>query len=242
MTKKKQKKKIHIPNGIMFVLVFLFIILMYDMLFGISFSSTNYKTANNLLLEIPKYMEISKEDGQKLEFKTFRSMAALSKDMKKIRKKEQRISCLDQVYYYNEQKNYSMTYKISRGLLFNYLTIEYQEGKISCKAFVEPEANSTSNCKFRKTYLVDLVKKNESLETIYVTLSESGKETQTVEIPNIWLDTLEASKSYIFTFEQVGTKTAPSDAITDLFENYVVSNIELTTQTGIGQIQEPMCK
>lgn len=242
MGKKKKKEKFHIPNGIMLILIFFFIVLMYDMLFGISFSTTNYQASNNLSLELPKYMEVSKEEDRKIQFKTFRSMAALSKDMKKIRKKDQRISCSDKVYYYNEKRNYSIAYQISRGILFNYLTIEYQEGKISCKAFVEPEADSTSKCKFRRTYLVDLVKKNDSGETIYVTLSEYQKETQTVEIPNIWLDTLEMSKNYVFTFEQVGEKKTSSDSIIHIFENYVLSNIEPTTQTGIGQIQEPICK
>jgi len=211
---------------------------MYDMLFGISFSTTSYQTKENIRLEIPKFMDITMSDEGKVELKTIRSMAAISKDMKKIRKNYEIVSCGKDEFYYQKNHDFSISYKIRRGFLFNYLTIYYEEGKSICSK----EEQGISNCHFTRTYDVDLVKPIENEEKIYVTLSGYQKKPETIELPNIWEDDLLVGHTYEFTFEQLGTKTSPDDNISSIFSSYVVVGIKETSLQEVEQRQEDMCK
>lgn len=237
--KKVEKNSSSIWRFVMILLGTIVIVLMYDMLFGISFSTTNYQTPSKIELEIPKLMDVTKSDDKKIELKTVRSMAAISKDMKKIRKNYETISCEKEEFYYQENQDVSISYKIKRGLIFNYLTINYQKGKPVCRT---NEEETTSNCRFTRTYVVDLVKPMNTEEKIYVTLSEYQNETETIELPSIWKDALLVGHTYEFTFEQLGAKTARDEKISSIFSSYVVVGIEETTLQGMGQKQEAICK
>ena len=219
MTKKKKVKKkvLRLPEWLFFLLVIFVSILMYDMLFGISLSTTSYKVQSGIQLEIPKFMDITKSDDEKLELKTVRSMAAISKDMKKIRKNYKVILCGKEELYYWENQDVSISYQIKRGLLFNYLTIKYQKGKPVC--LEEEKGETVSNCHFTRTYMVDLVKPMDTEEKIYVTLSQYQKETETIELPSIWNDSLLIGHTYEFTFEQLVTKIAKNDKISSIFSS-----------------------
>lgn len=238
--KKEEKNLFSIGSIIMIPLGVVFIVLMYDMLFGISFSTTSYETLENTKLEIPKFMTVSSDSNGKLELKTYRSVAAISKDMKKIRKGNKKIVCSEKDYYYNNENDFSMSYQIRRGLLFNYLTIEYQKGEITCS--LDQEDTSTKHCSFIRTYYVDLVKPNQEEEKIYVTLSEYQGDTETIELPSLWRETLVVGKNYEFTFEQIGNKKASEEILSEIFKSYVVTNIVPTEFIGLEQKQEPICK
>ena len=248
MTKKKKRKKkkrtqkkslsgwemIMIPLGIVFI------VLMYDMLFGISFSTTNYETVENIKLEIPKFMTVSSSKNGELKLNTYRSVAAISKDMKKIRKDSKKIICSGKDYYYKEENDVSISYQIRRGLLYNYLTIEYQKGEFICP--LDQEEESKKNCSFIRTYYVDLVKETQEEDKIYVTLSEYQGDTETVELPSIWQETLIVGQNYEFTLEQIGTKKSRTENISDIFKSYVITEIHPTELLGVEQKQESICK
>lgn len=246
--KKKKKMKKSVSNGIFFILLCLFTILMFDMLFGIPFSRENYVMNQKITLELPKYMSISKRENEKITFKTYRSVASISKDMRRIRKDYEKVSCPTRNYYYNSNGDYTITYQINRGLIWNYMNVWYYEGKKDCteqnkesdiKPIVTP---SLENCRFTRTYYVDLVKNGSSKSKIYVTLSDASGTTETVEIPEAWVDTITPYTYYDFVFEQLGTKRAKNDTISDIFSSYVVVDVTLSTDTITSPRKDEMCK
>ena len=239
--KRKSKKTVfRIPEWVFFLLIIFVAFLMYDMLFGISFSTTSYTTTSNISLEIPKFMDVVKHDDATLELKTVRSMAAVSKDMKKIRKNYEVISCEKEEYYYQENSNISISYQIKRGLLFNYLTIHYEKGKPTCLENQKEE--EVSNCRFTRTYMIDFIKPMDDLDKIYVTLSSYQGETETILLPSIWKENLVVNHSYEFTFSQIGTKVSHDEKIPSIFSSYVVVDVKETQLQGLEQKQDAICK
>ncbi len=239
--KKKVKKKVfRIPEWLFFLLIVFVAFLMYDMLFGISLSTTDYKTGSNISLHIPKFMDVVKNDDGVVELKTVRSVAAISKDMKKIRKDYEVISCSNKELYYQETQDFTISYQIKRGLLFNCLTIHYEKGKSIC--LEDKKEVETPNCRFTRTYLIDFIKPMDDLDKIYVTLSDNQGETETIELPNIWKENLLIGHSYEFIFSQIGTKVAQDEEIASIFSSYVVVDIQETTLQGFEQKQEAICK
>jgi len=239
--KIKKKKKFQISSWVMIVLAILFTVLMVDLLFGISFDRTLYQVDHEISLEIPKFMSVSSKEEGKIKFRTYRSVAAISKDMKRICKDYQKISCSNIDYYQNEEKDYTITYKIRRGLLSNYLTIDYQKGKVTCN-FSNQEENLSKNCKFTRTYYLDFIKQTSDSEKIYATLSEYQGSTETVEISSIWQEVLVVGYHYEFTFEQIGEKKANESNFSDIFQSYVIVDIQPTSLLGLEQKQEPICE
>lgn len=245
--KKKNKMKKSISNGIFFILLCLFTILMVDMLFGISFPRENYVVDQKITLELPKYMSVSKREKEKIIFKTYRSVASISKDMKRIRKDYEKVSCPKRNYYYNSNQGYTITYQINRGLIWNYMNVWYYEGKKDCTTTKEPDIKpivtpSIENCRFTRTYYVDLVKPGSSKSKVYVTLSESNGVTETVLVPEAFVDTITPYAYYDFTFEQLGNKKAKKDTISDIFSSYVVIDVTLSTDTITSPRKDEMCK
>lgn len=239
--KKPKRKQIRVSEVVIYGLFFFFVILMYDMLFGISFSSTHYAVNEKNVLEIPSFLSVVSNKMGEIQFKTYRSMAAISKDMKKIRRNYQNISCRGSDYYYNQNENYTISYQIHRGVLFNYLTIQYQDGKFFCSAN-DSVNNPNSNCRFIKTYYVDFVKSIQESEKLYVTLSMYQGSTETIELPSIWRESLIVGRNYEFMFEQVGSKKSKTSNISDIFESYVLVDIQPTGFVGMEQKQEPICR
>lgn len=130
---EKKCKKNLILNIFMGILFILLGILLYDLFYGISLSSTFLSVGNHpIRIEVPSYLKVIEDNGEKIEFQTFRSVPSIKKDMKKITNGYQEVDCGTDIYLYNPVEDYTVVYEVDRGLLYNRLTIRYQEGKIAC--------------------------------------------------------------------------------------------------------------
>lgn len=212
-------------------------ILLFDLIWGISFPRKKIQI-DFLNMDVPRFLWIEKKTANQVEFDTFRSMAALRKDMNKIIKNYEVVACTKKDIYYNEKEDYTIeSYRIKRGLIWNSLIIDYQKGKPICNE--DKEQNNA--CSFIRTYTVNLISNHPESNKIYVTLSQNQKETTTVIMPSIWKNGLEVNKTYEFTFQQVGDKKGNDSSIKEIFESYVLTDAEETSKTGLEQIQEEPC-
>ncbi len=240
MAKKKlkwKKNSLFLEIGRTFLL-FVVILLLFDIVWGVSFPSEK-KTVGSVTLEVPKFLWVHKEEEGMVQFQTFRSMAALRKDFKKIIKDYEVISCIKDDFYYNEEENVTiLSYEVKRGLLWNSLVIHSQKGKAIC----EEEKETVSPCTFTRTYTVSLISEHPDSQKIYVTLSTFQGETETVTLSSLWKNLLTVNQTYEFQFQKVDGNKVKDDSIQGIFQSYTLKEVKPTDKVGLEQLQEAICE
>lgn len=235
--KRKLKKKLQIVEIFRTFLIILAVVLLFDLLWGISFSSEK-KQIDSLRLEVPRFLWIEKQESGHVKLSTFRSVSALRKDMNKIIKDYKVVKCTKEDIYYNEEENYTMeAYQIKRGLLWNSLIVDYQKGEPICSE----DKQQSNTCTFIRTYKVNQISDHPESNKIYVTLSQNQEETATILLPSVWKNGLEVNKTYEFTFQQVGDKKGKDSSIKEIFESYVLTDVEEINKSVLEQKQEKPC-
>lgn len=95
----------------------------------IPFGRTIYITKeNNKVLEIPNFVKFKEEKPNVVKFTSIKSKVALQKDINKILDKYQKIACDNTTYYYNEEKDYTISKYIIKKKWLNEIYIYYAEG------------------------------------------------------------------------------------------------------------------
>ena len=85
---------------------------------------------SNIKINVPKFSSFKEECCMySATFSSIRSTYSLKKDIQKELKKYEKISCSGQEYYYNEEKDYTVTeYNVENKLFINNFSITYSNG------------------------------------------------------------------------------------------------------------------
>lgn len=117
-----------------FLLVFIACLILVLILF-FPFGTTNYKSeASGKILDIPKFSKLDSECCMyNITFNNPRSYISLKAEMITILDSYEKMDCDGKDYYYNTIEDYTITdYKITKGLIFNKISILYGKGN-SCE-------------------------------------------------------------------------------------------------------------
>lgn len=110
------------------------ICLLLAILLMIPYGVTNYQSeASEKILDVPKFIKLKEECcNYSATFSTLRSAWSLKHDLKKIISEYQILECDGKTYYYNAEKDYTITeYGVRNGVIFNQVYITYGIGN-SC--------------------------------------------------------------------------------------------------------------
>lgn len=111
------------------------------------FGSSLYIVDKSLKLNLPKFsFDIRKEESGKVDFKTVRSKAVVTLEVKRILDKCEKYLCNNKYYYYDKDNSLTIVnFEVKQHLFFNSIEIQYRKGKLN-----NNECSKIDNSKYLK--------------------------------------------------------------------------------------------
>lgn len=112
-----------------YFMIIIVLAVLFLLFLEIPFGKTIYITKeNNTVLEIPNFTKFKGEKTNEVKFTSIKSKWALQKDINKILDRYQKIACDNTTYYYNEEKDYTISKYVINKKWLNEITITYALG------------------------------------------------------------------------------------------------------------------